>query len=263
MKLQTTCFAWSAILALMAPTAWAQSNPAIPSAGVSTVTQTSQTETITRTSGTGTQTTSNTQTTSAGTQTTSTGQSTTGTGTQTTTTSTGAFQNLSPGNQRIAQALFNAQHPPAGTQALTLDQIATMKGGEGWGRVFKDMKTDGLVQARNLGQVVSGHAQSASNTAAITSAGATSTAGSRQVSAGGHQTSTGSRTPIVITNGAGRTVAVSGVGSRGGGRYASNTPTHITTGSGASSRITTGSGVSTNATGGTHGGNSAGHGHAR
>jgi hypothetical protein len=143
MKLQTTCFALGAILALAAPSAWAQSNPAIPSAGVTG--ETGGTGMGTQTSGIGT------QTTSTGTQTTSTGQTTTGTGTQTSTNSTGAFQDLSPGNQRIAQALFNAQRPPSGTHALTLDQIATMKSSEGWGRVFKDMKADGrAIWAKSL-----------------------------------------------------------------------------------------------------------------
>jgi hypothetical protein len=119
MKLQSACFVLGAALALTAP-AWAQSKALTPT-------------------GTGTPTTS----TGTATQTTS-----TNTGTQTTTTSTGAFQNLSPGNQRIAQSLFNAQHPPTGTTALTLDQVAALKGKEGWGRVFKEMKADGLVQAQ-------------------------------------------------------------------------------------------------------------------
>jgi trimeric autotransporter adhesin len=245
MKRQITCFALGAILVLTAPSAWAQSNPAIPSADV----------TGTQTGGTGT------QTTSTGTQTTSTGQTTTASGTQTTTTSTGAFQNLSPGNQRIAQSLFNAQRAPSGTHALTLDQIATMKSSEGWGRVFKDMKADGLVQARNLGQVVSGHAtgNTTTTTSLTNTTSTTSTTGSRQVSSGSRQASTGSRTPIVITNGAGRTVTVSSVGGRSGG----TTSTHITTGSGASNHVTTGSGVTTGATGGTQGSGSGGHGHAR
>lgn len=69
---------------------------------------------------------------------------------------TTTFDSLSPGNQKIANALFSAQHT-TGTKLtpLTKDQIAGLKGTEGWGRVFKQMKADGLVQARNLGQVVS------------------------------------------------------------------------------------------------------------
>jgi hypothetical protein len=76
------------------------------------------------------------------------------------TTSGGAssFNDLSPGNQKIARALFLAQRPtPDGPRALSLNQIAARKGDEGWGRVFKEMKADGLVHEKNLGQVVSGY----------------------------------------------------------------------------------------------------------
>jgi len=110
MRLQSASYILGAALCLTAP-AWAQSTAITPT-------------------GTGT------QTTSTGTQTTS-------------STSTGAFQNLSPGGQKIAQSLFDAQHPPTGTKAMTLDQIAALKGKEGWGRAFKEMKSDGLAQARN------------------------------------------------------------------------------------------------------------------
>lgn len=73
----------------------------------------------------------------------------------------GAFDSLSPGNQKIARALFEAEAPTGavpGTTAtpLTLDEIAARKlSGEGWGRIFQDMKAQGLVGAKNLGQVVS------------------------------------------------------------------------------------------------------------
>jgi hypothetical protein len=71
---------------------------------------------------------------------------------------TGAFARLSPGDQKIAQALFEAQTPSKNANApkpLTLDEIAAKKlGHEGWGEVFKGMKADGLVTQKNLGQVV-------------------------------------------------------------------------------------------------------------
>ena len=74
------------------------------------------------------------------------------------TTGTGAFAQLSPGNQKIAQALFEAQTTstaPNAPKPLTLDEIAAKKRGhEGWGEVFKDMKAQGLVTEKNLGQVV-------------------------------------------------------------------------------------------------------------
>src|SRR5204863_562772 len=95
---------------------------------------------------------------------TTTGTTTGGTGTPSTGAPApgGAFASLSPGNQKIAQALFDAQKAPTTTTAttstsgttksstpttsttisgpkpLTLDQIAKMKdGGRGWGNVFR------------------------------------------------------------------------------------------------------------------------------
>jgi hypothetical protein len=69
-------------------------------------------------------------------------------------TTAGAFQSLSPGDQKIANALFAAQ-TTRGSGRLSRDQIATLKGSAGWGQVFGQMKADGVLQARNLGQVVS------------------------------------------------------------------------------------------------------------
>ena len=72
----------------------------------------------------------------------------------------GAFDKLSPGNQKIAKALFDAQQSSSNsttTKPLSRDDIAAMKQngkGKGWGQVFKDMQAKGLVQEKNLGQVV-------------------------------------------------------------------------------------------------------------
>ena len=95
----------------------------------------------------------------------------------------GAYSRLSAGNQKIALALFDAQQAhmlPAGNGAgtasapsssatapatnattpsakpMTLDQIAAQKqGGHAWGEIFQTMRDQGLVQEKNLGQVVS------------------------------------------------------------------------------------------------------------
>jgi hypothetical protein len=65
-----------------------------------------------------------------------------------------AFDALSPGNQKIARALFEAQQ--AGTTTpLSLDEIAELKRDTGWGRVFQEMKSRGLLREKNLGQIVS------------------------------------------------------------------------------------------------------------
>lgn len=147
--------------------------------------------------------------------------------------STGDFQNLSPGNQKISRALFDAQNPAVGGPTpLTLDQIAALKGTEGWGKVFQQMKADGLITARNLGQVVSAFEH------ANRPAGRPGSAAARHPAAGG-----GSGAPMVITNGAGRSVVVetstragAGAGLAGGGGHRSGalgSSAHITTGSGA------------------------------
>lgn len=72
----------------------------------------------------------------------------------------GAFARLSPGHQKVAQALFTAQTIAPGQESraknkLTLDQIAAQKqGGQGWGQVFQTMRAQGLLQDKSLGQVV-------------------------------------------------------------------------------------------------------------
>lgn len=80
---------------------------------------------------------------------------------------TGAFEKLSPGNQKVASALYQAQNtgttPP--TTTLTLDEIAARKqSGQGWGQIFNNMKAQGLVQEKNLGQTVSKYNQSTHGT---------------------------------------------------------------------------------------------------
>jgi len=60
---------------------------------------------------------------------------------------------LSPGNRLIAEALFAAQQT-AGA-AWPLQRIAASRlDGQNWGDVFQQMKTENLLQAETLGQVV-------------------------------------------------------------------------------------------------------------
>ncbi len=100
----------------------------------------------------------------------------------------GAFDKLSPGNQKIVQALFDAEQNNATsttTKPLSRDDIAAMKqDGKGWGEVFKKMKAQGLVQEKNLGQVVrqeSGKAglKAPSGTSITTGSGRTFVAGAK------------------------------------------------------------------------------------
>ncbi len=101
----------------------------------------------------------------------------------------GAYARLSPGNAKVARALFEAQvtttKPTTGgttsttgttgtaPKSLTLDQIAAMKqSGQGWGQIFNTLKAQGLVQDKNLGQVVSRyqHQQQTSGRGVVTTA---------------------------------------------------------------------------------------------
>ena len=66
------------------------------------------------------------------------------------------FVSLSPGNRRIAVALFESQKPTApGARPMTLEQIAQEKrSGKTWNEVFQAMKSQGLVQAETLAQAL-------------------------------------------------------------------------------------------------------------
>jgi len=69
----------------------------------------------------------------------------------------GAYDKLSSGNKKVAEALFNGQMVSAnGKDPLSLDQIAAAKRRSGWGRIFKRLKRDGLIDARNLRELTSG-----------------------------------------------------------------------------------------------------------
>jgi hypothetical protein len=71
-------------------------------------------------------------------------------------TSSSAYESLSPGNKRIAVALFEAQKSSAqNVTPRTLDQIAQeRRSGKSWGDVFQTMKSQGLIDAETLAQVL-------------------------------------------------------------------------------------------------------------
>ena len=73
------------------------------------------------------------------------------------TTETSLYNQLSPGNQKIAVALFQAQQGGGATASWSIEDTALVKRqGAGWGNVFRRMKEDGLVLEKNLGQIISG-----------------------------------------------------------------------------------------------------------
>ncbi len=105
----------------------------------------------------------------------------------------GAFEQLSPGNQKIARAVFESQQfPPSSPTApkpLSLDQIAGLKqSGRGWGVVYKDLQAKGLVTDKNLGQAVSRF---------------------------NHEHKSAGPTSVEITTGSGKTVSVGSAGHSG------------------------------------------------
>lgn len=65
------------------------------------------------------------------------------------------FDQLSPGNQLIAKSLFNAQQAEDGDVSWSLDDIAVAKRkSTGWSNVFKRMREEDLLEAKNLGQLI-------------------------------------------------------------------------------------------------------------
>ncbi len=113
----------------------------------------------------------------------------------------GAYQKLSPGHQKVARALFEAQTvtpstsprygskpspSPAPSTAsathprpLTLDQIAAMKQqGSGWEHVFKQMRAQGLLADKSMAQVMTRYNQSRPPSASVVTAGARARGGS-------------------------------------------------------------------------------------
>ena len=109
----------------------------------------------------------------------------------------GAYQKLSPGHQKVARALFEAQTVPMTTttttagskpataastpsaatapapKPFTLDQIAAMKQqGSGWEHVFRQMRAQGLLTEKNIGQVMTRYNQSRPTSASVVTTGA-------------------------------------------------------------------------------------------
>src|SRR5215470_2716648 len=81
----------------------------------------------------------------------------------------GAYAKLSYGNQKVAAALYHAQNPAVASTAhgvapaarpLTLEEIASKRrSGQVWGQIFREMKAQGLVHEKSLGQVVARYQQ--------------------------------------------------------------------------------------------------------
>jgi hypothetical protein len=106
-----------------------------------------------------------------------------------------SFEALSAGDRKIGRALFLAQHPTAsGPAPLSLNQIADLKAHGSWAKVFAQMQSRGLLQAKNLGQIVNGYQRS-------------------DIRRPPARTSSSDRSPTLVTGGDGSVIASS---QRGG-----------------------------------------------
>ena len=111
----------------------------------------------------------------------------------------GAYQKMSPGNQKVARALFEAQTVPMtpttttagkpsvpspatspsgssanGRKPLTLDQISAMRqSGSGWEHIFRQMRAQGLLVEPSIAQVMVRHSQSRPPSASVVTTSAT------------------------------------------------------------------------------------------
>lgn len=169
--------------------------------------------------------------------TTSTTSTTATTSTTTTDPNAGAYDALSPGNQKIVNAIYDShieatENMPAETttttdgtastdgttaqpEPLTHDSIAAMKADGGWGKTYKQLYAEGKVVHRNLGQAISSYNRS------------------MRVSTAG--------TPTVVTTGNGQQITTGGKKSggtaqasakangQGGGRKVGHTKTTVVT----------------------------------
>jgi hypothetical protein len=160
-----------------------------------------------------------------------------------------SYEDLSPGNRKIATALFEAQGGVEGgvegvNGGYTLDDIAAMKqDGTGWGRLFQDLQAEGMIPAdvKNLGQLVSGKYQAAGEVTTepgtevegtdtvTTESGAKANGGSGPgATSGGH-----GKGPIVVTTAGGGQVVVGRGKGRGQGAGAGANGRAKTPGDGA------------------------------
>ena len=183
------------------------------------------------------------------------------------------FDQLSPGNQKIADALFTAQPvtPPPEGMLMTQVEIADLKAnGMGWGQIFKHMQELGLTTTKNLGQAVSSYQHDlhgispGPEVVVTTGSGQRITVGGKKKGFAATTSSADGKTKSKgPKSGAGKGVHVT---TAGGGHGPVSTAkgagkTHVTTANGSSSSgIVTGAGVSSS--GVIHGGGNA-YGHAK
>ncbi len=181
------------------------------------------------------------------------------------------FDLLSPGNQKIAEAIQAAQQTEGAFGALTTEDIAVLKqDGMGWGQVFRQTES----MAKNLGQAVSSYQHDlhgispGPEVVVTTGSGQRITVGGKKNSSAATTSSANGKTKSKEHKaGAGKGVNVTTAGGGNGpvstGKGAGKT--HVTTGHGSSSSgIVTGAGAGASSSGVIHGGGGGNaYGHAK
>jgi hypothetical protein len=159
----------------------------------------------------------------------------------------GAYQKMTPGNQKVARALFEAQTIPmtptttkSGTRSngsqsttseaangpapkpltvdpkpLTLDQIAAMKQhGAGWEHVFRQMRAQGLLADKTIAQVMTRYNQSRPASASVVTTGTGARGGAAVVEStrGGAAVVESTRGGAAVVEGTRETAAVDSTG---------------------------------------------------
>lgn len=167
----------------------------------------------------------------------------------------GSFDALSPGNQKIVNAIHEAQfgspNETNGGALLSRDEIAAMKAGTGWGKLYKQLYRRGYTTERNLGQAVSKYnhqppPQPETGVVITTATGASYSAGDAR--GGRHGGTRGRKAKGVTASGGGVT---GGAGYGGGRGFGHGRRTVVTSGAGAA--ITAGPAGHSSAGGGGHG----------
>ncbi len=139
------------------------------------------------------------------------------------------FASLSTGNQKIVNAIHDAQTSAEGSETyMSLNDISATKDSGGWGKTYNQMYADGLVEYRNLGQAISSYNHANKPPSSSPSTTVITTASGRQITVGGNKPghfgkslsksakSHGGKKSFTPGKGASVTVTTAGGGTHGG-----------------------------------------------
>ena len=140
-------------------------------------------------------------------------------------TNEGAYESLSRGNQKIVRAIYESQKvgavPRTTFKPLSRDDIAALKrDGHGWGQVYEQLRSQGLVAEKHLGQVITRYNQHKNHGTSTTTRIATAS-GRTQVNGGKVQRVATLRTTPKTTDNHDPRASISSESGPGYGRVAS------------------------------------------